>query len=438
MTLARNLANAAIVIASMVLVSCRSAPQQSISPSTLPPPSRQAPTRTLSPSIATITAKWATEEARGSPTPEPSTPTPSPATRLDPLGCVPLARSAPQAIPDEIVYARDGLEIYNSQADLLTTLYTEPEGWFLEASDFPRTSPDLTRLAIEVEGPALGTVSGNTLLLLDGNGLLPAITTSGLDWGDVVGWLGDDRVLLSSEEPGQRTMYTIDPSTGIATPVPMPFPDQLLFGADWYAMHRVEIASLSADGRLAVYFGAGPGASDSHYVLWDLPVDLPLWRSPPLWGSHPLWSPDSSQFAFSADLVDLDYSPSPQLTNYDVYVISRQGEETKLTDFTKWRPQQEVDIPDVAWSPDGTRLAYFLGTRANPDEEYTYTLSTTSLDTLATTVYCAEFNRTQRPQWSPDSRFLAVTGGDVIDTQTGSIFQLVEGGMPIGWIRDAP
>lgn len=438
MTHARGLTDAAIAIAAVALVSCRGAPEHPASPPTLLPPSRHTPTRTLSPSIATITARWATEEARGSPTPEPPTPTPSPATRLDPLECVPLARSAPHAVPGDIVYARDGLEIYNGQTRVLTTAYTEPEDWFLEASDFPRTSPDLTLLAIEVEGPALGTVGGNTLLLLDASGKLSRITTSDADWGDVVGWLDDDTVLLSSQQPAQHMMYAMDPSAGITAPFPMPFPDQLLFGADWYPMHSVEIASFSADSLLAVYFATGPGANDARYVLWDLRMDVPLWQSPPLWGSHPLWSPDSSQFAFSADPDRPGYSPSPQPNNYDVYVISRRGEESKLTDFARWRPQQEVHIPDVVWSPDGARIAYFLGTRANPDEEYTYTLSTTSLDSLTTTVYCTEFIRTQRPQWSPDSRFLAVTGGDVIDTHTGSIFQLVEGGMPIGWLEDAP
>lgn len=439
MPLPRCIANAAIIMATSALVSCRGARHQPTSTSTAPSPSRVTPTRTLSPSIATITAKWATEEARGSPTPQPPTPTPSPATRLEPPGCIDLVQAGPQELPGQIVYSADGLEIYHGETGRLTTLYTEPQGWFLEVSDFPRTSPDLSRLAVEVEGPAMGAARGDSVLfLLDRTGVLPTITEWEPNWGDVVGWLGDDRVLLSSEEPGKHTMYALDPSTGIAEPVPMAFPDQRLFTAGWYPMYSVEIASLSGDGALAVYLGAGPGASDSHLVLWDVPTGIEVWRSPPSWGSQPLWNPDSSQFAYSAEQLNTDYSPSPDLIDYEVFVVNRLGDVTKLTDFTKWRSQQEVDIPDVVWSPDGTHVAYFLGTRDSPDEEFTYNLAATSLDSLTTTVFCTEFDRTQRPQWSPDSRFLAVTGGRVIDTQGASVLQVIDGGMPLGWIVDAP
>jgi Tol biopolymer transport system component len=229
-------------------------------------------------------------------------------------------------------------------------------------------------------------------------------------------------------------MYAFDPRTARAEPIHMVFPEQALWGPDWYPGLRVEIASFAHDIPFVVYFAYGPITGDTYYALWNLNTASSVWRSPPSWGSLPLWRPDSAQFAYSSMAVEPSAMSSPPI-NYEIYLVSSEGKASALTEFSSWLAPDEVLIPQISWSPDGNDIAYFVGTRASPAGEFAYRLATTSLDDLETTVYCPTFDLFQTPKWSPDSRFLALHLGSVVDTHANSIFQVTDYGIPLSWIN---
>jgi dipeptidyl aminopeptidase/acylaminoacyl peptidase len=129
---------------------------------------------------------------------------------------------------------------------------------------------------------------------------------------------------------------------------------------DVFALAGAGDPRISPDGTTVAYvvWDVDRQANDYRSAIWLIPSDG---SSPPTKISagvkrdeHPCWSPDSSRLAFTSTRD----KEAPQL-----YVLPRSGgEATKLTDL-------EEDVVDVAWSPDGTQIAFAARERDASYEE---------------------------------------------------------------------
>jgi TolB protein len=127
----------------------------------------------------------------------------------------------------------------------------------------------------------------------------------------------------------------------------------------------------------------------------------------PKWNYDPAWSPDGTRIAFYSDLASTTYRT-------DIYVINTDG--TGMTRITTL-PGDE-DGPD--WSPDGTQIA-FASRGTNERGIYTVHPDGTGLKRLTTApdpAYTDWF-----PDWSPDGKRI-VFSSDRANASSGDPFAL--------------
>jgi len=113
----------------------------------------------------------------------------------------------------------------------------------------------------------------------------------------------------------------------------------------------------------------------------------------------PIWSPDGTKVAFVSDFTDKGHGER------NVFVM-QPGEKydpanlaTRITSYSSGAKQ----IADLAWSPDGSRIAYTRGNNAGDDSVWVVNADGTS-------VFPLEIGGTgakRYPSWSPDSSKIA-------------------------------
>jgi dipeptidyl aminopeptidase/acylaminoacyl peptidase len=121
---------------------------------------------------------------------------------------------------------------------------------------------------------------------------------------------------------------------------------------------------------------------------------FPVWRGGAGAADHLAWSPDGTQIAFEAAIEDMEDSK--------IYLLDvRTSELTRLTDEAglDWGP---------AWSPDGSRIA-FLTDRAGETGLFLIHRDGSDLAQLALSA-----DSETLPQWSPDGAQIAYTADDDI------------------------
>lgn len=115
---------------------------------------------------------------------------------------------------------------------------------------------------------------------------------------------------------------------------------------------------------------------------------------------HPIWSPDGSHLALLASVCpSMEAGAGP----WGIWIVDvRSGEVTH-------RIEGPADPgADLAWSPDGSRLAYSLRRNGQSADVYVYDLSTG----IETAVARSDLNEIQ-PEWAPSGgelAFLVQTG----------------------------
>ena len=157
---------------------------------------------------------------------------------------------------------------------------------------------------------------------------------------------GGSRLLYSSDWTGQSEIFAVDPSgrapLGELTFGREPAP---AFGCDSVACGFVAPVA-SPDGRWLLYRGIGskrwPGVVQPGAPLWLAPVDggFPRLVAPGA-GIEVAWAPDSTRFVYTG----------PD----GVHVVQARG----LRDRLGYRSAS----CGCAWSPDGSSLAFFAGSR---------------------------------------------------------------------------
>lgn len=113
----------------------------------------------------------------------------------------------------------------------------------------------------------------------------------------------------------------------------------------------------------------------------------------------PIWSPDGSKVAFVSDFTDSGHGER----NVFVMKVPAPGEVVDLaTQITRYSSGAK-QIADLAWSPDGSRIAYTRGNNAGDDSVWV-------VNADGTTTFPLEIGGTgakRHPTWSPDSSKIA-------------------------------
>jgi dipeptidyl aminopeptidase/acylaminoacyl peptidase len=170
---------------------------------------------------------------------------------------------------------------------------------------------------------------------------------------------------------------------------------------------ELQEARLSLDGRTVV-FVAGDSLDPTLTQLWRVPADGSAPAAPFSAGGRSAWGP-----RFAPDSRDLAFlSTSSDTAAPQVRLIALDGGESRpLTD-------EPTGVNDMAFSPDGTRLAYLTpaprGPAADPIDMSVrpgaVRLRILHLDSGATTIVSPDTFHVWRFSWSPDGKRLALLG----------------------------
>jgi len=113
----------------------------------------------------------------------------------------------------------------------------------------------------------------------------------------------------------------------------------------------------------------------------------------------PIWSPDGSKVAFVSDFTDAGHGEK----NVFVMSTTATGQDVNLAmQITRYTSGAKA-VDDLAWSPDGSRIAYTRGNNAGDDSVWV-------VNADGTTTFPLEIGgpgAKRHPTWSPDSSQIA-------------------------------
>ena len=277
-------------------------------------------------------------------------------------------------------------------------------------------------------------------------------------WGRYFSWQNDQQLRIVTSKLHQSYVYVVNPLTQ----------EHILLKTDWEEAYRPadpikdKVANWKFDRystELFYVYGANmlydptltrvlfPKDGDD-VALVDVQSGKELAHANFAdWGSLPSWSPNGDYLTIlnREGLVD------------NFYLVSRDGEEfQRITDFAS-----EFDftsIPEYTWSPDSTRIAFWLQLEDDGGQEGAQAeLAILDIPTRQVTRLCIQgisnipaeplWMSHPEPIWSPDGRYIMFTQWDdpvapkgyyvlVVDTLTGAVEKLSENTAPVGWMTN--
>lgn len=245
----------------------------------------------------------------------------------------------------------------------------------------------------------------------DGRFILDSLTPGAETWGGMLHWLNDEQLVTEKWPPRAVIETTIqpystvlyDPSTGKAQEYPPVYPDitgQFLTIPlpGWGYPEMVFDPTLT---RL-VY-----GTNDSGVILWDLQQAKEIIRFPSGAISFgPVWRKDGTEFVIA---LHGDGFEKPEIPD-ELILVDRDGQTTRLTNLGNFSSEATIMYP--RFSPDETRIAFFVSLHPDPcEEEWNIHPAVIALDDLPNVnIYCGvSVQGFTEPLWSPDGSQLLVT-----------------------------
>jgi dipeptidyl aminopeptidase/acylaminoacyl peptidase len=256
----------------------------------------------------------------------------------------------------------------------------------------------------------------------------------------IIDWLDNERLLIAEDPQDDGTVIVFDPLTQELQEVAPVFP------------------AVSSQGKIGDFDNSGKPSpiydptltrtvinrylNHNKYELWDVQSKKILWeRFVGGYQSRPIWSPDGTRFGVVYDPVagsGSDTNPHGAL-----YVIDRDGRETRLTDFVAGA---------MTWSPDGRFIATWWRRPPYGEDLIPLTVVDTAGKEVALYVLTNGFTPLdQYPVWSPDGQWIAfnaLVGTNVDETTPNSVvvlniaqrraFEVAKNVVARGWMAATP
>jgi len=290
---------------------------------------------------------------------------------------------------------------------------------------FPLTSPGASLLGIVQRVEAgTGVSSARRLRIIDASGRDAVEPLVDNRWASVTSWTNNGQLTITDGTLADGTIIVVDPFTGVESVLPPGMPDLDVHDPiTWYAL-GVPVVVYDPSLTRAVYF-----AYDK-FVLWNVSTGQALATQMTGWTrSLPMWAQDGSRVVV---VVDSRADPRHQ----ELVLLGRDGPATEVTHLHRSYTSKWIHAASPSWSPDGTRIAFWIGTQDSEEISPQWHLAIIDLPTSAITDYCLSQQWASLPIWSPDGHYIALRDGLIVDAQGQAAFRIDIDTYadPLGWL----
>jgi hypothetical protein len=266
------------------------------------------------------------------------------------------------------------------------------------------------------------------------------------DW-NLFDWLNDEVLLVRQNrlQQDKSELIAVNPVTGEQQILPANFPN--LYSRETLVVWGA-LTIFDPTASLVLY----PQREENKLVpiLWDVDNNKEIAR---IVGDYqPRWSPDGKQL-----LIVANYQSTPtDFDNYEIFLVSPDGNETRATFFKDNFERNSIGLP--VWSPNSRYVAFWLSTSMS---NKLGSLAVLDTETSMVDLYCNEFApfpfrfgdhntlgyvydqvNSATPIWSPDSQYLLVENYQqftsstyLFDLGNHTITKIADNARPVSWMK---